>query len=150
MRKSDGHIIIEQTFNVPISSVWNAITNIEEMRKWYFENIPSFKPEVGFATKFNVQSETRDFLHLWQVLEVIPLRLIKYNWKYANYKGDSNVVFELFEEEKKTKLKLTVEIVEDFTEDIKEFKRESCIGGWEYFIQLRLKQYLENISNNEI
>ncbi len=42
------------------------------MRKWYFENIPAFKPEVGFETQFNVQSEERNFLHKWKVTEVQP------------------------------------------------------------------------------
>jgi len=29
------------------------------------------------------------------------------------------------------------------TEDIPEFKRESRIEGWEYFIKERLREYLE-------
>ena len=52
------------------------------MRKWYFENIPSFKPEVGFKTQFNVQSQHRNFLHIWKVTEVVPKKMITYNWKY--------------------------------------------------------------------
>lgn len=114
------------------------------MHQWYFEKIPSFKPEVGFKTQFNIKSGERNFLHNWEVLEVIPHKLIKYNWKYENYPGDSNVTFELLAENNKTKLKLTVEVLEDFPQNIPEFKRESCIGGWEYFIKDRLKKYLES------
>ncbi|KUG25542.1 hypothetical protein ASZ90_004635 [hydrocarbon metagenome] len=143
MKKNNEPIIVEQIFENNIQRIWNSITDIKEMHNWYFENIPSFLPEVGFKTQFNIQSEERNFLHIWQVIEVIPARLIKYNWKYEGYNGDSNVTFELFDQNDKTKLRLTVEILEDFSEDIPEFRRESCINGWNYFIQNRLKEYLE-------
>lgn len=142
MKKTDPPIIVKQIFHTPIEIVWNSITELEKMHQWYFENIPSFKPEVGFKTRFNIQSGERNFLHMWEVLEVIPNKLIKYNWKYEAYPGDSNVTFELFDEKNITKLVLTVDIIEDFPQDIPEFKRESCIGGWEYFIKDRLKNYL--------
>ena len=40
-------VVIERTFNAPIARVWKAITDVEEMRRWYFE-LKEFKPEVGF------------------------------------------------------------------------------------------------------
>ncbi|HSH52323.1 MAG TPA: SRPBCC domain-containing protein [Bacteroidales bacterium] len=143
MKKTDPPVIVKQIFHSPIETVWKSITELEKMHQWYFENIPSFKPEVGFKTQFNIQSGERNFLHKWEVLEVIPNKLIKYNWKYEAYPGDSNVKFELFDENNNTKLVLTVNILEDFPQDIPEFKRESCIGGWEYLIKDRLKNYLE-------
>ena len=85
----------------------------------------------------------RDFLHLWKVTEVIPLQKIAYDWKYDGYPGDAFVVFELFKQDGATKLRLTVNVRESFPEDIPEFTRESCIGGWEYFIKERLKEHLE-------
>jgi len=54
MKKNEEPIIVEQTFNTSVDTVWNALTEIDQMRKWYFESIPSFKPEVGFETQFNV------------------------------------------------------------------------------------------------
>ena len=72
MRKNDEPIIVEQIFSLPIEVVWNSITEVDVMRQWYFENIPSFKPEVGFETKFNVESQGRNFLHMWRVTEVVP------------------------------------------------------------------------------
>ena len=143
MKKDDDPIIVEQSFNATIESVWKAITEVDQMRQWFFENIPSFKPEVDFETQFNVQSQDRNFLHMWKVTEVVPQKLIRYNWKYEGYPGDSYVVYELFEENNLTKLRLTAQVLEDFPEDIPEFKRESCIEGWTYFIKERLKKYLE-------
>jgi uncharacterized protein YndB with AHSA1/START domain len=28
-------VVIERTFNAPIARVWTALTNVEEMQKWY-------------------------------------------------------------------------------------------------------------------
>ena len=143
MKKDDEPIIVEQTYKVSMDAVWRAITEIDQMRQWYFDNIPSFEPEVGFETQFNIQSQGRDFLHLWKVTEVVPLKRIKYNWKYEGYPGDSFVVFELFEQNNGTKLRVSTEVLEDFPDDIPEFKRESGVAGWTFFIKKSLKEFFE-------
>jgi uncharacterized protein YndB with AHSA1/START domain len=145
MRKNDEPVIVEQTFNTSIDTVWKSITEIDQMRQWYFENIPSFKPEVGFETQFNVQSQDRNFPHMWKVTEVVPLKMITYNWKYEGYSGDSFVTFELFKQNNLTKLRLTHQVQECFPEDIPEFSRESGVEGWTFFIKKSLKEYLEKI-----
>ena len=145
MRKNEEPIIIEQTFDSSIDTVWNSITEIDQMRQWYFENIPSFKPEVGFETQFNVESQGRNFLHIWKVTEVVALERITYNWKYEGYPGDSFVVFELFKENHLTNLRLTHQVQESFPEDIPEFTRKSGIEGWTYFIRKSLKEFLEKM-----
>jgi uncharacterized protein YndB with AHSA1/START domain len=144
MRKEEEPIIIEETFNVPVETVWNAITQVEQMCRWFFENIPSFKPEVGFEIQFNVKSQDRNFLHKWKITEMEPLKKISYNWEYENYRGNSFVVFELFEENNSTMLRLTHQVTESFPQNIPEFKRESGIEGWNYFIKNTLKAFLEN------
>ena len=143
MKNNDEPIIVEQTFNVSIESVWDAITKIDQMRKWYFDNIPSFKPEVGFETQFNVQSQERNFLHIWKVTEVEPMKRITYNWKYENYLGNSFVTFELFKQNNSTKLRLMDKVTESFPQDIPEFLRESGVEGWTFLIKKSLKEFLE-------
>lgn len=142
MKVTDGLIILEESFQSSIESVWAALTEIEQMRLWYFDNIPSFNPVVGFETQFNIKSETRNFLHNWKVTEAVPLKKIKYEWTFEGYSGRSTSLFELFSQDDSTKLKLTVEVLEDFPDEIPEFRRESCIGGWNYFINNRLKEFL--------
>lgn len=144
MKKTEEPIIVEQTFDASVETVWNAITKLDQMRQWYFENIPAFKPEVGFETQFDVETGERIFPHQWKITEAIPLKSIAYNWKYENYPGDSFVTFEISAENGYTKLKLTHRVTEDFPEDIPEFSRESGIEGWKYFICKRLKEFLEN------
>ena len=143
MRKNDEPVVVEQTFNTSIDTVWNSITRIEQMRQWYFENIPAFKAEVGFETQFNVHSQGRNFLHMWKVIEVLPNKMITYNWKYDGYPGDSFVVFELFDQNNLTKLRLTHQVQESFPEDIPELTRQSCAEGWTFFINKSLKDILE-------
>jgi len=143
MKKTDPPVIVEQVFKTPINEVWAAITNLPQMKQWFFENIPAFEPKVGFETVFIVENEGRVFPHLWKITEVEPLRKIKYNWKYNGYAGDSDVVFELIEDNSQTTLKLTHNVLESFSSHIPEFTRESCLEGWNYFIKQSLKAYLE-------
>ncbi len=143
MADNNGPIVIEQIFDTSVNIVWNAITQVDQMRLWFFDNIEEFRPEVGFQTEFKVQSQDRDFLHLWKLTEVVPMNRIVYNWRYGGYSGESFVIFELLELGNKTKLKLTAVGMDSFPDDIPEFSRESCIGGWKYFIKNRLREFLK-------
>lgn len=137
-------IIVKQSFSSSINDVWKAITEHDQMIQWFFDNIPDFKAEVGFYTEFNVSSGGRDFFHQWKIIEVIPYKKISYQWSYKGYEVLSYVHFELTEEEAGCKLKLTAEGGHKFPQDIPEFRRESGIAGWKYFIQGRLRDFLAN------
>jgi uncharacterized protein YndB with AHSA1/START domain len=143
MKITDKPVVIEQVFKNPVNKVWQAITEIGQMRQWFFENLPDFKPEIGFNTQFEVQVEDRTFTHLWKVTEVIPLKKITYNWKYKEYPGDSFVIFELLEDNGKVNIRLTTKVIEDFPDHIPEFLRDSCVQGWHYFIRERLTDYMK-------
>ena len=145
MKGVNTPVIIEQTFHASIDKVWAAITQVNKMRQWFFNNIDSFVSEVGFKTQFNVKSGTRDFLHLWELTEIISGQKIVYNWRYGGYPGDSFVTIELFEQIDAVKLRLTHQGVENFPSEIPEFKRESCLEGWNFFIKNRLKEFLNGL-----
>ncbi len=143
MSETNEPIIVEQAFNTSANVVWDAITKVEQMKQWFFDNIPSFDPVVGFETKFDVQSGDRNFQHIWKLTEVVPLKKITYHWSYKEYPGDGFVTFELNEKDGQTVLRLINEGLETFPRDIPEFTRESCIAGWEYFIKKNLKEFLQ-------
>ena len=145
MKKSEKPIIVVEKFDKSVDKVWAAITDVEEMTKWFFDNIPDFKPEAGFEVEFDVDAGERHFLHQWRVIRAVPKELIEVNWSYEGYSGNAIVSFKLEKLGNQTKLTLTNTVTEDFTEGIPEFERESCIGGWQYFIQQRLKEYLDNL-----
>ncbi|MFK5957517.1 MAG: SRPBCC domain-containing protein [Lutibacter sp.] len=143
MTTKETPVIVEEIFQVPTNKIWEAITSIYKMKLWYFDNIPDFKPVVGFKTEFNVKSEDRNFLHQWEITEVIPLKKITYKWHFKDYQGDALVHFEIFSTKKETILRVTNEVISNFSNDIPEFKRESCLEGWNYFIKDRFKNYIE-------
>ena len=63
--KNNTAIVKEVIINAPIARVWKALTDRDEMEKWYF-NIKEFKAEVGFEFSFIAQNkECVDFLHLF-------------------------------------------------------------------------------------
>lgn len=142
MNITDKPVIVEITTNATIEKVWSAITALEQMTQWFFKNIETFEPNVGFKTQFVVQVEERKFTHLWAITEVIPNKKITYNWQYKEYDGDSFVTFDLSKKDTGVQLKLTHTVTADFTNDIPEFSRESCLAGWNYFIGEQLKGYL--------
>jgi len=145
MNDRNKPIIVEETFRAPVATVWKAITEVTQMRQWFFDNTPAFDPIEGFETQFDVRSGDRNFRHLWRLIEVIPKKKIVYCWRYEEYPGISTVTFELLELGDKTNLILTSIGLETFPDDIPEFTRESCVGGWNYFIKERLNQYLKNL-----
>ena len=144
MKITDSPVIVEQLFEKPVNLVWKAITELDQMLLWYFDTIPDFKAEVGFTTQFNVKAPSRDFLHIWEVTEVIPQKKITYNWTFKDYDGSGDVTFELFEQNSQTLLRLTNIVIEDFDDAIPEFRRESCLAGWNYFIKDRLVSFINN------
>ena len=143
MKTSDKPVVVKQGFNVSLDVLWKAITEKEQMVQWFFEDIPDFKPEVGFRTRFVVKNEGRTFPHLWKVMESDPRKVITLNWRYEGYEGDSLVRFELSGEGKHSHLILSHRVIQDFPQDIPEFTRESCEMGWNWFINKSLKEHLE-------
>jgi len=144
MNQEKNPVIVEQSFNVTVGQLWKAISELDLMKKWFFENIGSFSAEVGFETQFNVKSGERDFRHLWKVTEVVPQEKLAYSWTYEGYEGESFVCFETFISEKGSCLRLTHTVTEDFPQSTPEFTRESCLSRWKYFICDRLKSFLDS------
>ena len=134
-------VVIERTFAAPVARVWKAITDVEEMRRWYFD-LEEFKPEVGFEFGFTVEHEGMKYCHLCQVTEVIPQRKIAYTWRYEGHEGDSLVTFQLSADVDKTRLKLTHEGFESFPKTAA-FARENFLKGWTEIIGSELKEFLE-------
>ena len=143
MKKNEAAITLEIIFSCSPKKLWEALTQVQQMRKWYFENIEDFKAEVNFITSFDVHTKDKIFRHQWTVIEAINQKRLVYNWKYPDYEGDANVCFELSQIPEGTSLNFSMEILEDFDDGIPEFKREMCVGGWDYFLKDRLVNFLK-------
>jgi len=134
----DTPIIIKKTF--PVTK--EKLTDPKKMKIWFFEIMEDFKAEVGFETKFLLTNDGRNFTHVWNVTEVIPYEKITTIWTFEEYDGDSFVSFILEQKENGTELTLHSEVTKSYPDDIPEFKRESGVEGWKYFINQRLSDYL--------
>lgn len=133
--------VIERTYNAPVARVWKALTDKEDMRKWYFD-VDDFKPEVGFEFHFTGEGNGAIYMHICKVIEVITGKKITYSWKYKGHEGMSYVSFELSDEGGKTKLKLTHEGLETFPA-LPAFARENFVMGWTEIIGKALPGFLK-------
>ena len=143
MKRSDELVVVEQTFQCSRLALWQALTDTNRMRQWFFKEIPEFKAEKGFTTEFMIDAGERQFLHQWEVTEVVPEKKIAYRWRYQGYPGAALSVFELSGDANTANLRISFPVEEDFPDDIPEFKRDSCVGGWDYFIKQQLTNYLD-------
>lgn len=135
--------IIERTYNASAPNVWKAISDKNEMKKWYFD-LAEFKAEPGFEFSFTGGSpDGVQYLHLCKVTEVIPGKKLTYSWRYDGYEGNSFVTFELFEDGDKTRLKLTHTGLETFPASNPDLAAKNFAEGWTDIIGRSLKEYLE-------
>jgi uncharacterized protein YndB with AHSA1/START domain len=139
--KNDAPVIVERTFNAPVKKVWKALTDNQEMKKWYFK-LAEFKPEVGFEFRFTAGEEGKEFPHHCKIMEVIIEKKLAYTWRYEGYEGNSQVSFELFPEGDKTKLKVTHTGLETFPA-IPEFDKKNFQTGWTEILNGSLAKHLE-------
>src|SRR5438132_14075845 len=107
-------VVIERTFAAPVARVWKALTDVGEMKQWYFD-LKEFKPEVGFEFEFIVEHEGMTYHHLCKIIEVIPQKKLAYTWRYKGEPGDSLVTIELFPESNMTSLRMTNDAIETLT-----------------------------------
>ncbi len=136
-------VVVEVIYEAPCSVVWQALTDHEQMRKWYFD-LPDFKPEVGFKFEFTGQGvKGESYLHLCKVTEVDIHKRLQYSWEYKDQKGFSLVTFDLFEEGDKTRLRLTHSGLDTFPQQHEDFDRKNFQAGWTELLTKFLHNHLE-------
>jgi uncharacterized protein YndB with AHSA1/START domain len=135
-------IIVERTFDIPASKIWKAITDKNEMKKWYFD-LADFKAEKGFRFEFSGgPSPEKQYVHLCEVKEADAEKKLSYSWRYKGYPGDSLVTFELMGQGNQTVLRLTHSDLESFPKDNSDFDKNNFIQGWNEIINTSLREYL--------
>jgi uncharacterized protein YndB with AHSA1/START domain len=136
-------VVLERTFDAPVARVWKALTDVQEMRQWYFD-LKEFRPEVGFEFEFVVEHEGNKYHHLCKITEVSPQKKIAYTWRYKGEVGESLVTIELSPDGNKTRLKLTHTGIETFPKT-PAYARKNFEAGWTAIIGSELKQFLEGL-----
>jgi uncharacterized protein YndB with AHSA1/START domain len=137
-------VIIERTLNASVEKVWRAISDKNEMKKWYFD-LAEFKPEPGFEFNFTGGPEDGiQYLHLCKITEAIPNKKLSYSWRYEGYDGNSLVTFELFPEGEKTRLRLTHSGLDTFPKNNPDFAKENFTQGWKQIVGESLVNYIDS------
>jgi uncharacterized protein YndB with AHSA1/START domain len=137
-------ITYNELLNAPASAVWRAITDKDEMKKWYFD-LSEFKPVEGFKFEFSGgPSPDRQYLHLCEVTEVEMEKQITYSWAYDGYSGKSFVTFALSPRGDQTMLTLSHAGIETFPSSNPDFAINNFREGWKHLIQTSLKSFLNN------
>jgi Uncharacterized conserved protein len=134
-------VVVERTFNAPVAKVWKALTDVNQMRQWYFD-LKEFKPEIGCEFEFIVEHEGNSYHHLCRVTEVVPQKRIAYTWRYKGEPGDSLVTFELAGEGDKTRVKVMHTGIETFPK-MPAYARTNFETGWTSLIGTELKEFVE-------
>ena len=137
-------IVVLQEFYVPPPLLWKYLTQVEHMQQWFFQELKSFEAVRGFKTSFAFQYNNKIFTHQWEVKDVLLQERLCLGWKYKEYPGDSEVIFEISSSPKGSILKLTATILFSFPA-MEEFSRESMQTGWTDLIQTRLKVYVSSL-----
>ena len=132
-------VVVERILDAPVAKVWKALTDVDQMRHWYFD-LKEFNPQVGFEFEFLVEHEGNTYHHLCKITEVIPQTKIAYTWRYKGEAGDSLVTFELSPEGSKTRLKVTHTGIETFPKT-PAYARKNFESGWTA-IATELEQFL--------
>ena len=135
--------VIEKSYNAPIETVWQAITDRDKMEQWYFK-LDAFKPEVGFEFRFSGGSEEKSYLHICKITEIVPGKKLTHTWQYDSYAGETYVTWELFEEGGRTRLRLTHTGLETLPK-YPDFAKENFAMGWTQLIGASLKDYVEKV-----
>lgn len=135
-------------FDASIEKVWKAISDKDQMKKWYFD-IPDFKPEAGADfTWYAAPPDGKQWLHAGEIKEVVCPNRLAYSWYFPGYTGEALTIWELTSvASNKTKLDFKFEIIIPFDPNEDELARKNFVFGWDEIINRELLTFL---ARNEV
>ncbi|MBO9731298.1 MAG: SRPBCC domain-containing protein [Chitinophaga sp.] len=137
---SNTPLVVERILNAPVKAVWEALTDNEKLKQWYFP-LPAFEARTGFEFSFTAGSDEQKYVHLCKVTAVEPLKKLSYSWRYQGYTGNSEVTWELFPEGNKTRLVLTHTGIHTFPATAA-FAEKNFSDGWNHIVGISLPEFL--------
>jgi uncharacterized protein YndB with AHSA1/START domain len=136
-------IVVKRIFDAPVSRLWIALTDKDEMKKWYFD-LAAFNAEVGFKFEFTGgPGPDRQYRHLCEITAVNENKKLGYSWRYDGYDGISYVCFDLIDLGNQTLLTLTHEGLESFPASNADFGVNNFLEGWNHIINTSLQEYID-------
>lgn len=140
---STNVIAIQKNYNASPETIWKALTDVNEMKLWYFD-IKEFKAEPGFEFTFTGARDEKNFLHRCRVIEAIPEKRLSYSWRYDGFEGNTTVTFELKSNpDQTTTLNFTHSGLETFPASEPDLSTENFREGWEHILGENLANMVE-------
>lgn len=143
--KTASPIVIEKNVNAHVSRVWRALTDLAEMRQWYFP-IDAFEPKPGWDFNFYAGPPHRRYHHCCTIIDAVPNARLSYTWRYPELCPGCNtlVTWELRAGgDNNTRVRLTHTGVDAFPKSDPNFARASFVAGWTHILGKSLKPHVE-------
>lgn len=129
------------TLKKPAAKVWQALTDKQQMKEWYFD-IPDFELKKGAVFNFYEPGGANLFHHQCTILEIVPEKKFSHTWTHTERsKGVSVVTWLLSDKEGITDVTLEHRGTENFADAGSEFAPENYQMGWNGFMAV-LKNYV--------
>lgn len=136
-------IKIQECFHVSAERIWQAITEKEQMKQWYFD-IPDFELKVDSTFNFYEPGDAKKYHHQCTIKEILLNRKFQHTWTYPDHsKGKSILTWEIFPIGRFTLVTLTHSGIENFSDAGSDFSRENYEEGWHELIGKSLKEFLK-------
>jgi uncharacterized protein YndB with AHSA1/START domain len=144
MQQDNNSITLSRVYQAPIELIWKAITDMEEMKKWYFDFAGAFRLELGHEFEWYAgPAEGKQWLHRGKITEIIDGRKLAHTWEYPGYSGSSAVTWELTPvDDNSTRLVLTHEFTIPFDSAEEALRRENFDKGWTHILDIGLTEYV--------
>jgi uncharacterized protein YndB with AHSA1/START domain len=128
----------------PASRVWQALTDKNQMKEWYFD-IPDFELREGAVFNFYEPGDAKQYHHRCRILEIVPEKKLSHTWTHPSHsKGESILTWMLEEANGITEVTLHHEGTENFADAGPEFAPENYQMGWDGFISI-LKNFMYGV-----
>jgi uncharacterized protein YndB with AHSA1/START domain len=135
----------------PVENVWECLTNVEELNKWFMKS--DFLPVVGHHFKFISKPRPGfnwDGIVYCEVLKVVPLKTLSYSWKGGPRPGEINldtvVTWTLEEKNGGTELVLAHTGYKGFKNYISSLIMDK---GWDRNVTKKFSKILEEYGNTK-
>jgi len=134
-------VIKETLINAPVSKVWKALTEKEQIAKWLMPS-PDFELKAGVTFHMTGRSKDVEYPHTCTITEITPEKRFAYTWAVDGKLEGTLVTYELEDDNGSTKLTMTHSGWENATIITEGTYRNDYNNGWESVIP-GLKKYVE-------
>lgn len=138
-------VTVSAVFESSVAKVWQALTNPEAMKIWYFD-IANFQLEIGNEFSF-YETDGTSFFHLCKMVAFEENKLLQHTWTHPQQSKGSSVVTWKIEslDENKVQVTLIHDGLETFADGGSKFAPENYEMGWNALVKTSLRNYLYNI-----